>query len=143
MIGITVRETPAWKVRERWAHTRRLQIERDLHAANRAEFGAENRSAPNQQPLWLQCWIDLLGVVLCRMTHRTAVVDWCDSFYACPDCGRRYATPWADESRLDGDVYVAETSPVTTEGKTRQAECRSGSYTPRVIGTDPATGVPA
>jgi hypothetical protein len=69
--------------------------------------------------------IENFGVYFCHTFHKAPHYRRGDQFYEC-SCGRKFALPWADVSKLDSDVYVSSTPFVAPTKRTLQAVCRNG-----------------
>jgi hypothetical protein len=126
------RESTPAKVRERWAQTRLLihqkTLERELAVAHISEHLDESLPFASLPPKPLSWWdnlIENLGVRFCQAFHRAPHYRRGDQFYECA-CGRKYALPWSDVSKLDTDVYVPTTAFIKPATPTLQAVCRNG-----------------
>ena len=131
---LIVRETPAWKMRQNWANTK-LRIQRqnldrqlhDLHYAENVDHFLPTPTAVEQtehNPIakWIGFNIERFGVMFCRSFHRLPEYQPGSLYTECV-CGRKYAVPWADQSKLPHDVYRQDTS-IPKGPRTLQAECR-------------------
>ena len=126
------RESSPAKVRERWAQTRLLvhqkMLERELAVAHITECLDETLPVASLPPKTLTWWDKLtenVSVRFCQAFHKAPHYRRGDQFYECA-CGRKYALPWADASKLDSDVYVRTAAFVVPTKPILQAVCRNG-----------------
>ena len=132
---LVVRETPAWKVRERWAQIRLLiherTLERDLVCSLIVECNdfEENESlvVSEEETSWWEDFWDKINVFFCVFSHLEPKYRRGDSFYECPTCHRKYAVPWADVSNVDSDTYITSRAAIKPVTPTLQAVCRNGT----------------
>jgi hypothetical protein len=131
---LVVRETPPWKVRERWAQVRmrakELSLLRELALAHITEQLDVDLDHPvpmlEKKETRLNETLDKLGVYWCCFFHRAPKYERGDQFSVCPTCKRKYAIPFADESKLPAGVYVPSAAFPTQGNRTLQALCRNG-----------------
>lgn len=131
---VVVRETPPWKLRNRWAEIRlRISQERlsqevyDLQVVENGEHteGETPVEVPTVKKTWLDEKLDMLKLFICRTFHPLPEYHRGDSYSTCPTCGRKYATPWASTRTAGVIVLDGYISPTT---KTEQAQCRNGRF---------------
>lgn len=129
---LTIRETPAWKVRERWAEIRLIVhqqiLERDLALAHMSDH-LDDTLDPIQwipkKTTWWEDAQDKIMVYLCMFFHTKPAYRRGDQFYVCT-CGRKYTVPWADMSKVEIDVYVPIKPFIAPKTPIRQALCKNG-----------------
>jgi hypothetical protein len=132
---LVLRETPPWVVRERWAqiklrvHEMNLQHELDLaHITENLDHSLDQPVLPTVEEKKAGSLLDNLSVHMCRFMHRAPTFRKGDQFSVCPTCKRKYAVPYADETKLPAGTYVynhAKSFP-TSAKPISQALCRNG-----------------
>lgn len=130
---LLVRETPAWKVRERWAQIRLLEhqkkLERELAVAHLEEHIDPSlvpiAMLPPKKLTWWEAAQEKLRIYFCIFFHTAPNYRRGDHFYTC-NCGRKYALPWADVSKLPSDVYVPTKPFVAPTKAISQVKCKNG-----------------
>ena len=131
---LTLRETPPWKVRERWAQIKlrvhEMTLDRELALAHITEHLDVSLDYPvpnlEKKASWFDDTMDKLAIYWCHYMHRGPIYRRGDQFSVCPSCKRKYAIPFADWSKLPADVYVPATPFQTSGTHTLQAICRNG-----------------
>lgn len=122
-----VRETPAWKTRDRWNRIKTVREELTLHA----DLDRDDDLLPLPPPTLtrFQEIIEAIGAVVCRFLHRPDMfeIDTGRNFLQCGICRRKYAMPWAVTAKLDGDVFRPSVKFVKPDAPTVQALCRNGT----------------
>jgi hypothetical protein len=128
----TVRETPAWKVRERWVEIRLIVhqqiLERDLafaHLSDHLDSTLEPIPWVPKKTTWWEAAKDKIAVYFCIFLHAKPTYRRGDQSYVCA-CGRKYAVPWADMSKIGMNVYVPTKPFVAPKTPIRQALCKNG-----------------
>jgi hypothetical protein len=132
---LILRETPAWKVRERWAQIRlrvhEMALERELALAHITEHLDHSLDfpvpSPQKKTTRFDDVCDKLAVYICRFMHREPNYRRGDQYSVCPTCKRKYAIPFAEWSRLPADVYVASKPFQTPKTPILQCVCKSGT----------------
>ena len=130
-----LRETPAWKVRDRWQVIKRLRDELILHHSLNSCDEIVPLTPPVEQKGIARVF-ENFGIWFCRNFHRVEDYEIGETFSECR-CGRKYALPWAFPTHPtilslfpiphDPHVYVnTEPFPWPSE-KTRQAPARHGT----------------
>lgn len=133
---LLLRETPAWKTRERWAEIKlvvhRMALERELAYAHITEnFDHSLEPVPvvqKQLPWWDEAW-DKIGVYACRFLHTAPDYRQGDHYSVCPTCQRRYALPSLTAkqmSQIESGIYTASKPFVAPAMKTFQVKCKNG-----------------
>lgn len=86
----------------------------------------EERIPSERKPLSIQGrfsrQLDTLAVWWCYHFHPQPMFLVEDlSYYTCPTCGRKYATPWADLSKLDREIHYQVKQEYGNPERMRQA----------------------
>jgi len=131
-----LRETPTWKVHDRWAIIKHKREEMFEHfVLNEHESGHKKRI----QTQGILRLVEICGIWVCRNFHKTPHYVPGDLHSTCA-CGKKYAVPWLFNSHptikplfsepqvyLEPDVYVNDSPfPVPSE-PTRQSPIRYGT----------------
>lgn len=129
---LVIRETPRWKVRDNWAkiklHKHTKALEHELTTAHYNEY-FDYEVTPTPKPpqktgtlASIARTYEVFGVWFCQAFHRIPDYTPGDTFITCV-CGRKYAVPFADQSKIPYDVYIQEPFQMPTE-RTIQPEVR-------------------
>jgi hypothetical protein len=127
-----LRETPPQAVRERWMKIRLYVHEKELQQELlmlRVEEQVDDSLLP-LPPKLLTWWGNIVyhvGTIICHWFHYDPVYKVGDQYATCM-CGRKYAMPWADPSKLEADVHRCADVFVKPNAPTYQALCRNGLF---------------
>jgi len=119
-----VRETPPWKVQERWRIIESVRTMRQDAAWHDLWMEAVPTVKPPPRPIGkLRKALDDIGVMICCVAHGPNNVIWQrdQHFVQCAVCKRKYALPWGDPKRMDREVYFTSVPFPVPSNQTRQA----------------------
>jgi hypothetical protein len=108
-----------------------MTLERDLAIAHLSEHfddSLEPISIVPKKTSWWRDAHDKILVYICIFMHAKPKYRQGDHFYICPACGRKYAVPWADMSKIESEVYVPIKPFVVPKERTLQAVCMNGTH---------------
>jgi hypothetical protein len=119
----SVRETPDWIVRQRWAYIRHRREE--LRLVSDIEV-IQSSKPVKPQLAYLNELADRIGVFICQNFHANIRYVLGDKHYSCVACKRKYGLVTVDPDTItEPGVYVTSNELVHS-GPTRQALCRNG-----------------
>jgi hypothetical protein len=94
-----LRETPACKVRDRWAAIKHRRDELVHHHMDNADVEPKPVFVPEERGFGRI--LDIVGVWFCRKFHRVPTYQKGDTYSQCGWCERKYAVPWAFPTNKD------------------------------------------
>lgn len=126
----SVRETPEWVVRQRWAYIGHRSEELRLAADTDRSFETTTVAKPKPSAFAaaISGVLDIIGVFVCINAHPNIRYTPGDKHYTCSSCERKYGLVIVDSDTItEPGVYVA-TKPTVIKPltPTRQAVCRDG-----------------
>ena len=130
-----LRETPAWKVRDRWKVIKPIRDEMTLHLSLNGYEDHLPLPTPDRKQ-GISRLMEIIAIEFCRMTHKAPFYNQGDVFCQCM-CGRKYAVPWAVPHHptikpmfpafKDRHMYVSDEQLVLPAEPIRQALCKHGT----------------
>lgn len=118
---ISFRETPPSKTRAAWLRVcASRQDQKDLREDFYMERTEKEVRRPSRQS-WLVPWWDRVGLWFCGWAHPVPRYEAGNTFYICPHCLRKYATPWANPEKMDPGIYCQAVDEHRPTVRTKQA----------------------
>jgi len=102
--NVTLRETPAHETRDRW---HRLEPIWETSNWERKMNVIEPKAQPFTQST-IERFLDGIAAWFCHSFHPADKlhIDYVKQHQLCTTCGKKFALPWADQSKLAADVFV-------------------------------------